>query len=271
MIRNDKEMKRIGLYIIALLVVVTSVNAQVTMTLDEYNQMQNDKKVLDDSIVGLKDSINQLNQKIENYISEGKNKDKEIGRLNDCNDSLSKVNNRLKLKESNLQQVIANYKSDSLNLIKECDDKVAEMGKKVEDANRKVDHADTITIMMINTCLSLKRDSTAINGLIHQFDNISSRVLKENYNDLKEILRLYTSTREEIKQFAQKKISLKEFKKGLKPLQDKYKKELDKLDYVKKYYNNKKRTSPYLNEMLKKTYKAIDKSDSTILEEVLEM
>ena len=262
-------MKRIGLYIIALLVVVTSVNAQVTMTLDEYNQMQNDKKVLDDSIVGLKDSINQLNQKIENYISEGKNKDKEIGRLNDCNDSLSKVNNRLKLKESNLQQVIANYKSDSLNLIKECDDKVAEMGKKVEDANRKVDHADTITIMMINTCLSLKRDSTAINELIHQFDNISSQVLKDNYKDLKEILRLYTSTHKEIKQIAEKKKSI--IKKRSEALQDKCNNELDKLDYVKKYYNNKKRTSPYLNEMLKKTYKAKDESDSTILEEVLEM
>ena len=50
-----------------------------------------------------------------------------------------------------------------------------------------------------------------------------------------------------------------------------YKQQLNNLQYVKMYYNNDEYTSPYLNNMLKLSYEALESKNLDLLKQVIEL
>lgn len=209
---------------------------QVSMPINTWQEKIDSLILLKFQVGELHDSLCMKDSIISNYIKQ----------FEEINTALEKKNEEIAtLKETNFSIKLELDKQKQL----------------FSDNQKKISHADTITIQMIITYMGMKCSEKRINILKQNFDEISDAKLKDKYKEWKNVLSLYSITYNTIKEVAKtavEKISKEDFA----PLRERYvgecKAKINELEYVKRYQNNKSYSSSYLNEMLSLLNKALN-------------
>ena len=191
-------------------------------------------------------------------------------------DSLIIVNSEISSSLVKYQTDSLKFTNDSIRLHRDYIIKNEEVNKKLELAELKSARADTISIQMMITYLNLKCSDDRISELRNNFKSIPNAKLRSEYNEYDKIFILYSDTRKKIVELANDELKTKKISSAESALYkdmyiNEYKQQLNNLQYVKMYYNNEEYTSPYLNNMLKLSYEALDSKNLDLLKQVIEL
>lgn len=241
----------------------------VNVPIEKWDGLRNEKEALLDSVTRLNDTIASYRQQL--LVDADK-----MAQLSADADSMSRVIDKLQLLESRWVNDSIAFVEDSLRLHQQYQKREAEVAEQLHQAELKSARADTIAIQMMITYLDLKCKESRVIALRQNFQSIANDTLKRDYKEIDNILALYTETYQKVKSLAQDELKTKKIASATSSLTrdiaiDDYKKSLDDLDYVKKYYRNQENTSPYLNQMLDISYKALKEKDIELLNKILEL
>lgn len=222
------------------------------------------------------DSLSMLNDSIAHYKLFNRSYSLKIDSLRFNIDSLSVIVRKLQDKEQRFLKDSINYVNDSIKLHKQYQLKNDELNEKLKIAKSKSARADTIAIQMMITYLNLKCSGQRIMELRQNFANIPNDTLRSEYGEIDDILSLYSETYQKVIELARTELKSGKIASAESALfQDmyvnEYKQQLDDLKYVRIYYNNEEYTSPYLNEMLKISYEALESKNLELLKNVIKM
>ena len=129
---------------------------------------------------------------------------------------------------------------------------------------------------MMITYLNLKCSDDRISELRNNFTGIPDAKLRSEYKEYDKIFMIYSDTRKKIIELANDELKAKKISSAESALYkdmyiNEYKQQLNNLQYVKMYYNNDEYTSPYLNNMLKLSYEALESKNLDLLKQVIEL
>lgn len=191
-------------------------------------------------------------------------------------DSLISVNREISSSLVRYQNDSLKFANDSIRLHREYVIKNEEVNKRLELAELKSARADTISIQMMITYLNLKCSDDRISELRNNFTGIPDAKLRSEYKEYDQIFMIYSDTRKKIIELANDELKAKKISSAESALYkdmyiNEYKQQLNNLQYVKMYYNNDEYTSPYLNNMLKLSYEALESKNLDLLKQVIEL
>lgn len=191
-------------------------------------------------------------------------------------DSLITVNREISSSLVRYQNDSLRFANDSIRLLREYVIKNEEVNKRLELAELKSARADTISIQMMITYLNLKCSDDRISELRNNFKSIPDAKLRSEYKEYDKIFMIYSDTRKKIIELANDELKAKKISSAESALYkdmyiNEYKQQLNNLQYVKMYYNNDEYTSPYLNNMLKLSYEALESKNLDLLKQVIEL
>lgn len=207
----------------------------VTVPMNKWQSMEDNVRLLNDSIVKQQTIISSKDTLIANQESKYT---ETIQKLQSANSLITK-----------LQLSIDKMKADSISTSKT----IGDLRSQLTSAKNQLGRVDTMAIQMIITYMNLKCSDKRINTLRTEFANISNNEIKTQYKHWDNLLAIYPDTYKGLRNIvldASGKIPSA----SMPALRDRYIAEAEQkigaLQYVQIFYSNNSVNSPYLNSMI---------------------